>query len=62
MARRNRKARVDDVHELAAAMPHVTVQHGPSGNASFTTPRFDGHPSVLVRASRPVRTAVEAEH
>jgi hypothetical protein len=104
VAGRGRKARVDDVHDLALAMPHVTVDHGPSGNpvyqvgrksfvffrtprpdatdpntgeryddviifwvASqddklalvqdpgspfFTTPHFDGHPSVLVRASR----------
>ncbi len=99
-----RAARVEDVHELALAMPHVTVERGGSGNpvyqvggksfvffrtprpdavdpatgerypdvivfwvASeadkpamvqddtspfFTTPHFDGHPSVLVRASR----------
>lgn len=99
-----RRSRVDDVHELALAMPHVTVQHGPSGNPVyqvggksfvffrtprpdavdpetgeryddvivfwvpdeddklalvqdpttpfFTTPHFDGHRSVLVRASR----------
>lgn len=95
---------VDDVHRLAQAMPHVTLEVGPSGNriyqvgrksfvffrtprpdavdpqtgeryddvvviwvASdedkdalvqdpsspfFTTPHFDGHPSVLVRSSR----------
>ena len=101
---RSRKARVQDVHELAGAMPHVTVQRGPSGNPVyqvggksfvffrtprpdavdpdtgqryddvivfwapseadkhalvqdettpfFTTKHFDGHPSVLVRASR----------
>lgn len=99
-----RPATVEDVHELAAAMPHVTVLHGREGNpiyqvggrsfvffrtrrpdavdpetgeryadvivfwvpseadkeamvrdpASpwFTTPHFDGHLSVLVRASR----------
>jgi hypothetical protein len=98
------KAREADVHELARRMPHVTVEHGPRGNAIyqvggrsfvffrtprpdaadpvtgerypdvimfwvpseadklalvqdqaspfFTTPHFDGHPSVLVRASR----------
>jgi hypothetical protein len=97
------QARVEDVHELAANMPHVTVLHGPKGNpiyqvggksfvffrtprpdaadpatgerypdvimfwvASegdklalvqdqsspfFTTPHFDGHPSVLLRAA-----------
>ncbi len=99
-----RKGRVEDVHELAAGMPHVTVERGSGENpvyqvggksfvffrtprpdavdpetgerypdvivfwvASeedkqalvqdpstpfFTTPHFDGHPSVLVRASR----------
>jgi hypothetical protein len=104
MAARGRRARVEDVHELAISMPHVTVVHGPHGNpvyqvggksfvffrnprpdaadpatgerypdvimfwvpsesdkqalvqdqASpfFTTPHFDGHPSVLVRGSR----------
>jgi hypothetical protein len=101
---RQRQARVEDVRELALAMPHVTVVGGSSGNpvyqvggksfvffrtprsdavdpetgercddvivlwvgseadkqalvqdaASpfFTTPHFDGHRSVLVRASR----------
>ncbi|GAA4560778.1 MmcQ/YjbR family DNA-binding protein [Pseudonocardia xishanensis] len=95
-------AGVEDVHELAAGMPHVTVVHGSKENPVyqvggksfvffrtprpdavdpdtgerytdvivlwvggeedklallaqppfFTTPHFDGHPSVLVRASR----------
>ena len=100
----DRQARVEDVHELALGLPHVTVVHGSSGNPVyqvggksfiffrtprpdavdpetgerypdvivfwvesesekqalvqdpdspfFTTPHFDGHPSVLVRASR----------
>lgn len=104
MSARSRAARPEDVHELAAGMPHVTVVHGPRGNAVyqvggrsfvffrnprpdavdpdtgerypdvimfwvpsdsdkqalvqdqgspfFTTPHFDGHPSVLIRASR----------
>ena len=104
MARRTeRRARLEDVHELALGMPHVTVAHGPAENpvyqvggksfvyfrnprpdavdaqtgerykdviiiwvASeedkealvqssspfFTTPHFDGHPSVLLRASQ----------
>lgn len=104
MAARPRRARVEDVHELAMGMPHVSLSHGPLGNpvyqvggksfvffrtarpdaadpvtgeryqdvimfwvasesdkqalvqdpASpfFTTPHFDGHPSVLLRASR----------
>ena len=99
-----KKATVDDVHELARAMPHVTVEELPSGraiyqvggksfiffrnprpdavdpetgeryddvivfwvdsaaekealvqdesNPFFTTTHFNGHPSVLVRASR----------
>jgi hypothetical protein len=99
-----RPARVADVHELAAGMPHVTRVDGTGGNAVyqvggksfvffrtprpdavdpdtgeryddvivfwvggdedktalvqdpdspfFTTPHFNGHPSVLVRASR----------
>ena len=100
----NQPANADDIHEVAAAMPHVTVEWGPQGNAVyqvggksfvffrnprpdavdpdtgeryddvvviwvesaddkqalvqdpdspfFTTPHFNGHPSVLVRASR----------
>jgi|SRR5882757_6063962 len=100
----DRVAQVEDVHQLAAAMPHVTVQRGPKGNPVyqvggksfvffrtprpdaiapdsgerypdvimfwvaaesdkqamvqdpdspfFSTPHFDGHLSVLVRASR----------
>ena len=104
MAARPRKARTEDVHELALAMPHVTVYPGTAGrpvyqvggksfiffrnprpdavdpstgerytdvivfwvdsaaekealvqdesNPFFTTPHFNGHPSVLVRASR----------
>jgi hypothetical protein len=101
-----RKARVADVHEIAQAMPHVTVWKRDDGtdrpvyqvggksfvffrtarpdafdpetgeryddviviwveseddklalisdqsNPFFSTPHFDGHPSVLVRASR----------
>jgi hypothetical protein len=98
------RATVDDVHEIAAAMPYVTVENGSSGNPVyqvggksfiffrtprpdafdpdngeryqdvivfwvpaeddklamvqdegspfFTTPHFNGHLSVLLRASR----------
>ncbi len=101
---RRRKARIQDVHELALAMPHVTVYPGTADNPVyqvggksfiffrnprpdakdpvtgeryrdvivfwvgseadklamvqdeslpfFTTAHFDGHPSVLLRASR----------
>jgi hypothetical protein len=104
MSRAGRKARVEDVHETAQGLPHVTVEHGTAGNAVyqvggrsfiffrnprpdavdpvsgerltdvivfwvasepdkqalvqdestpfFTTAHFDGHPSVLLRASR----------
>ena len=103
MSPRSRRARAEDVHELAAGMPYVTVEHGRAGNAVyqvggksfvffrtprpdaadprtgeryddvivfwvadaekealvqdprspfFTTPHFDGHNSVLLRASR----------
>lgn len=104
MAEPSRPARVEDVHELALAMPHVTVEPGPGNNPVyqvggksfvffrnprpdavdpetgeryrdviviwvgseadklalvqdestpfFTTPHFNGHLSVLVRASR----------
>jgi hypothetical protein len=100
----DRQARVADVHEIAASMPHVTRIEGPKGNAIyqvggksfvffrtpqpdaedpetgeryadvimiwvesesdklaliqdpdspfFTTERFDGHPSVLIRGRR----------
>ena len=100
----DRPARVADVHEIAASMPHVTRIEGPKGNAIyqvggksfvffrtpqpdaedpetgeryadvimiwvesesdklaliqdpdspfFTTERFDGHPSVLIRGTR----------
>jgi len=100
----DRRASVQDVHELALFMPHVTLAQGKSGTTVyqvggrsfvffrtprpdavdprtgvryrdvivvwvgteedklalvqdpdlpfFTTPHFDGHPSVLVRASR----------
>ena len=104
MAARPRRARVEDVHELAMGMPHVTVVRGSRGqpiyqvggksfvffrnprpdatdpgtgerypdvimfwvpsesdklalvqdrtSPFFTTSHFDGHPSVLLRASR----------
>ncbi len=103
-AMRDRAARVADVHEIAASMPHVTRIEGPKGNSIyqvggksfvffrtpqpdaqdpdtgerwadvimiwveseadklsltqdpaspfFTNERFEGHPSVLLRASR----------
>ena len=104
MTARSRRARIEDVHQLAMSMPHVTIWPGPQGNPVyqvggksfvffrtprpdatdpetgerypdvivfwvpsesdkqawvqdetspfFTTSHFDGHPSVLLRASR----------
>lgn len=104
MTARPRRARVEDVHQLALSMPHVTIWRGRTGNPIyqvggksfvffrtprpdatdpetgerypdvivfwvpsesdkqawvqderspfFTTSHFDGHPSVLLRASR----------
>ncbi len=104
MSSTGRRARVEDVHEVALGLPHVTVVHGSGGNPVyqvggksfvffrtprpdavdpvsgerlpdvivvwvgsegdkqalvqdestpfFTTAHFDGHPSVLLRASR----------
>lgn len=104
MSPRSRKARLEDLHELAGNMPYVTVDNGAAGNPVyqvggksfvffrnprpdavdpeagerygdviviwvdsevekealirepgspfFTTPHFDGHPSVLLPASR----------
>ncbi|MCP2323016.1 hypothetical protein HDA40_001523 [Hamadaea flava] len=104
MVDQSRPAQVDDVHELALAMPHVTVENGTGDNPIyqvggksfiffrnprpdaydpetgeryadvivfwvgsdadkqalvqdeespfFTTPHFNGHPSVLIRAGR----------
>lgn len=104
MSPRARRARVEDVHDLAMGMPHVAAWRGPRGNVVayqvggksfvffrtprpdakdpvtgeryddvivfwvttdadkralvddpdtpfFTTAHFDGHPSVLIRAS-----------
>jgi hypothetical protein len=111
MAARPRQARVEDVHQLAMGMPHVTVWPGSVGNPIyqvggksfvffrnprpdatdpetgerypdvimfwvpsesdkqalvqdetspfFTTSHFDGHPSVLLRASRIGELTVE---
>ncbi|HEY2060525.1 MmcQ/YjbR family DNA-binding protein [Amycolatopsis sp. NBC_01480] len=102
--RKSRRAKVEDVHELALAMPHTTVERGSGdnpvyqvggksfvffrnprpdavdpdtgerypdvivfwvgseadkqamvqdeGSPFFTTPHFNGHPSVLLRAAR----------
>ena len=48
-----RRARLGDVHELAAAMPHVTVTTGPSGNPVY---QVGGKSFVFFRTPRPDAT------
>nr|WP_324194027.1 hypothetical protein [Nocardia blacklockiae] len=45
-----RRARVEDVHELAGSMPHVTVEYGPQGNAIYQVGRKS---FVFFRTPRP---------
>lgn len=46
----SRRARVDDVHALALAMPHVTRVHGPAGNPVY---QVGGKSFVFFRNPRP---------
>jgi len=50
MAAGSRRARVDDVHELAMAMPHVTVVHGGQDNPVY---QVGGKSFVFFRTRRP---------
>ena len=50
MAVRSRRARVEDVHELALGMPHVSVEYGPHGNAIY---QVGGKSFVFFRTPRP---------
>src|SRR4051794_5848337 len=43
-------ARIEDVHELAAGMPHVTVEHGSSENPVY---QVGGKSFVYFRTARP---------
>jgi len=52
----DRPARVEDVHELALAMPHVSVVHGSKGNAVY---QVGGRSFVFFRTPRP--DAVDSE-
>ncbi|MGW0810735.1 MmcQ/YjbR family DNA-binding protein [Nonomuraea sp. NPDC002799] len=45
-----RPARVEDVHELALAMPHVTVEHGTGDNPIY---QVGGKSFVFFRNPRP---------
>jgi hypothetical protein len=46
----SRPARVEDVHELALAMPHVTVEYGTGGNPVY---QVGGKSFVFFRNPRP---------
>src|SRR4051794_3383373 len=46
----SRPARVDDVHELALAMPHVTVEYGSGENPVY---QVGGKSFVFFRTPRP---------
>jgi hypothetical protein len=46
-------ARVEDVHDLAAGMPHVKVERGPSGNPVY---QVGGKSFVFFRTPRPDAT------
>jgi hypothetical protein len=45
-----RRARIEDVHELALGMPHVTVVHGRQGNPIY---QVGGRSFVFFRTPRP---------
>jgi hypothetical protein len=45
-----RRARVEDVHEMALAMPHVTVVHGGTGNPVY---QVGGKSFIFFRTPRP---------
>ncbi len=47
---RSRRARVEDVHELALAMPHVTVEYGPQENPIYQVGRKS---FIFFRTPRP---------
>lgn len=53
MADGRRRARIDDVHELAMGMPHVTVGRGPHGNPVY---KVGGKSFVFFRNPRPDAT------
>jgi hypothetical protein len=50
------RARVEDVHELALGMPHVTVNRGPSANPVY---QVGGKSFVFFRTPRPDATDPE---
>ena len=50
MSGAGRRARVEDVHELALGLPHVTVVHGSGGNPVY---QVGGRSFVFFRTPRP---------
>jgi hypothetical protein len=46
----DRQARVEDVHELALGLPHVTVLHGTQGNPVY---QVGGKSFIFFRTRRP---------
>ena len=52
----DRRARVEDVHELALGLPHVTVVHGSRGNPVY---QVGGRSFIFFRTPRP--DAVDSE-
>lgn len=49
----SRPARIEDVHELALAMPHVTVEHASGGNPVY---QVGGKSFIFFRNPRPDAT------
>lgn len=56
MSAKSARARVADVHELALAMPHVTVERGSRGNPVY---QVGGKSFVFFRTPRPDATDAE---
>jgi hypothetical protein len=52
----NRRARIEDVHDLAAGMPHVTVEYGTDDNPVY---QVGGKSFVFFRNPRPDATDPE---
>ncbi len=53
MTARSRRARIEDVHDLALRMPHVKVEHGSSGNPVY---QVGSKSFVFFRTPRPDAT------
>src|SRR6201999_4192624 len=53
-ARADRPARIEDVHRVAASMPHVARLEGPKGNSIY---QVGGKSFVFFRTPQPAATA-----